>query len=128
MEFENAIVPLNPVKLMFLNDPLVVTKFIVSVPALTLTLIAFASPAFPRLIPLVPVLPLYVKLTTGVPVTVSPVAVAVENTVALFPVTVMFPVPNDIDRVLLLDAANVTQVSVLSVSYTHLTLPTKRIV
>ena len=91
-------VPAKPVKFRFLNPPVAVNATM-SVPALTFKLIEFASDKAPNDKVRVPVAPLYVVLTTGVPETLKFVAVAVVQIVAAFPVSVMLLVPNATTRV-----------------------------
>ena len=106
-------VPENPVKL--ISRIPVPYKDTVSDPALTLTLIELASvpPAVPPNVNVrVPVLPEYVRLAVGVPVTTRPVELSVFQTAPPFPVTAMRPVPKAIVRVFVLLELNTSTVSV----------------
>lgn len=107
-------VPENPVKFKFLRvAPDAAT---VSVPADILMLNALDSVApaeNPMLSVRVPVDPEYVKSSKGVPVYVKLVMIRISQTVALLPVTTIFPVPNAMDRVRELLEVNAVQVMVL---------------
>ena len=110
-------VPENPVKL---RSPMPPLKVIVSVPADTLILMLFASvppvAAVGSVTARVPVEPEYVRLTVLDPVMVKLVDVLVAHTLALFPVTVIAPVPKASVRALLLVEIKDPQVNVLLLS------------
>ncbi len=106
-----ASVPLKPVKFTFTKLPVIET---ISVPAVTLTFMRLASGMPEELVKvLVPTEPEYVALTVRLPVAEKFAAVFVFQIVALFPVSVMLPVPNAMLRTLELLLLKAVHVSVL---------------